>query len=442
MNFFDETILGAGWAGLLYAQKDLKKGVGKISLIEADRKDDCGGLLKSRIIDGFTFDVGGPHLLFSKDKSILSEIVKLLGENYSLRVRNNFVYYDNQFIPYPFENGIYKLSPERRVKFVRGIVERMIYMAKNKDWKPETFLDWITGFFGDYMADEYLIPYNKKIWKRPLEKMAVDWVFTPGRLPFPDLEAMIKSAAGIPNIGYEEQAHFYYPKRGGIQSLYNSLLDKVINDGAEIVYNERVTNIDRLWDGNFSINGKIEARNLVNTIPLPEILILLDRHGENENLASKFDYNSVVIVGVALNSKTPEQTAIYIPDSNVIFHRYTWMSSLTPPLDPNKSNLIAEITVPKGETIDSNRIALETIKNLADIGVIEDENDVIFTKTWVNKYGYPIYTLDHNYVRDEAMHILKENDIISVGRWGSWHYWNTDMVYRAVSDVERSEVDR
>jgi len=40
------------------------------------------------------------------------------------------------------------------------------------------------------------------------------------------------------------------------------------------------------------------------------------------------------------------------------------------------------------------------------------------------------------------MHILKENNIISVGRWGSWHYWNIDMVYRAVSDVERSEVDR
>ena len=43
MSLFDETILGAGWAGLLCAKKDLKKGVGKISLIEADRKDDCVG---------------------------------------------------------------------------------------------------------------------------------------------------------------------------------------------------------------------------------------------------------------------------------------------------------------------------------------------------------------------------------------------------------------
>jgi protoporphyrinogen oxidase len=112
------------------------------------------------------------------------------------------------------------------------------------------------------------------------------------------------------------------------------------------------------------------------------------------------------------------------------------MSSLIPPVDPNKSNLIAEITIPKGETIDSKKIELETIKNLADIGIINDEKDVIFTGIWINKYGYPIYTLDHNYVRDEALNILNENNIISVGRWGSWHYWNTDMVYRAILELK------
>jgi len=440
MNFSDEIILGAGWAGLLYAKQELKKGVRNLSLIEADKKGNFGGLLKSQVIDGFTFDIGGPHLLFSKDKTILSEIIKLLGDNCSLKERNNFVYYDDQFIQYPFENGIYKLSPVKRVKFVYGIIERMIYMAKNKEWKPETFLDWITGFFGDYMADEYLIPYNKKIWKRPLEKMAADWVFTPGRLPFPDLEAMIKSAAGIPNIGYGEQAHFYYPKSAGIQSLFNSLFDKIINDGIEIFDNERVTNIDIISNGNFSINGKFETRKLVSTIPLPEVLLSLDEHDNNVNLASKFDYNKVVIVGVALNSKTPEHTSVYVPNSNIIFHRYTWMSSLIPPSDNSKSNLIAEITIPKGEKIDLRRIESDTQKNLADIGVIADEDDIIFSKTWVNKYGYPIYTLDHNDIRNEAMRILKENNIVSVGRWGLWHYWNTDMVYKAVSDISKEEV--
>jgi len=49
----------------------------------------------------------------------------------------------------------------------------------------------------------------------------------------------------------------------------------------------------------------------------------LDGHDNNVNLASKFDYNKVVIVGVALNSNTPEHTSVYVPNSNIIFHRYT-----------------------------------------------------------------------------------------------------------------------
>ena len=206
-----------------------------------------------------------------------------------------------------------------------------------------------------------------------------------------------------------------------------------MNNGAEILDNERITNIKKLSNGDYSINGKIETRKIINTIPLPEILLSLDKSKQIEKLACKFDYNSVVIVGVGLNSKTPGQTSIYVPDPKIIFHRYTWMSSLIPPTDTNKSNLIAEITIPKGEIIDTKKIASETIKNLADIGVIKDEQDVLFTKTWVNKYGYPIYTLDHNEVREKAMHILRENGIVSVGRWGSWHYWNTDMVYKAIS---------
>jgi len=38
------------------------------------------------------------------------------------------------------------------------------------------------------------------------------------------------------------------------------------------------------------------------------------------------------------------------------------------------------------------------------------------------------------------MLILKENNIVSVGRFGLWYYWNTDMIYKAVSDISKEEV--
>ena len=161
----------------------------------------------------------------------------------------------------------------------------------------------------------------------------------------------------------------------------------------------------------------------------------LDDENNYSDLAEKFDYNSVVIVGVAIKKKTPNQTTVYVPDSRIIFHRYTWMSSLVPPKEQDNSNLIAEVTVTKNEEVNLENIVKKVIKGLLDIGVIKDETSMLFTKAWFNKYGYPIYSLDHNEVRKEAFRILDHYGIKTVGRWGSWYYWNTDMVLKAVNSM-------
>lgn len=435
MYVFDEVVLGGGWAGLLYSRQSLSRNAAtkpRLGVIEKDKKDELGGLLKSKVIDGFTFDTGGPHILFSKDKQVLSDIVSMLNGNSVMRKRNNFVLYHNKLINYPFENGIYALEPEVRVQFIKDIIKQMISLAKNDEWTPSTFLDWIKGFFGDKIANEYLIPYNEKLWKRPLDKMAADWVFTPGRLPFPKLDDMINSAAGIPNVGYNEQSFFYYPKRGGIQALYNSLLNIVKDLGGQLIAGEKVSKVERKRNKLYEINDTIKTNNVINTLPLPEILRCIGDSAEMNRLSDKFDWNRVVIVGLALSRKTPDQIAVYVPDPTVIFHRYTWMSSLIRPKKRDKSNIIAEITIPKNDNPDLHRIVDKTIKGLADLEVISDEEQVIFSKAWLNEYGYPIYSIDHKETRDLAMALLNEFGIKSVGRWGSWHYWNTDMVFNAV----------
>ena len=435
MQYSNISILGAGWAGLLLAKKIIESSVNDISLIEATNKEELGGLLRTEVIDGFTFDCGGPHLLFSRNEKILSEITDLLRGNCSKRFRNNFVFYKNQYIPYPFENGIYRLSPDERIKFVKGIIERMISVSKNTNWKPNNFLEWITGFFGDYMADEYLIPYNKKIWKRPLDKMASDWVFTPGRLPFPELENMLSTVAGIANIGYKEQSYFYYPNSGGISTLFYALYNMLAEKGVNFILGERVSRLITKPEGNCIINNKIGAKKVISTIPLPELLLSLDYGNDYRKLSERFDYNSVAVIGIAIKRKTPNRIAIYVPDPKIIFHRYTWMSSLSPQKDEEVSNLIAEVTIPKGEGFDQNKMRKDVIQGLLDMHVVEDEKEILFTKMWFNRYGYPIYSIDHNEIREEVMHVLNAYGIKTVGRWGSWHYWNTDMVLKEVNEL-------
>lgn len=429
---FDLGILGGGWAGLLSAY-EYKKNFpdSNVIVFEACETDSLGGLLRSEIIDGFTFDIGGPHILFSRNKEILKEIVSFLGDNVRLIERKAYIFFNNKFIPYPFENGIYTLDPVKRADIGYGIISSMLNIAHNPEWKPSTFKDWIYGFFGKTMGSDYLEPYNRKIWKRDPEEMDSDWVFSPGRLPFPDLQDITKSISGIESVGYKEQSMFYYPKKGGIQSLYNSLLEVVKSLNVEI---KASTKVDRAVKkgGKWLINDKYECRNIINTLP-PRILSnILGSPKEISGIVQKFDYNRVIVVGVTLNKISPYQHAVYVPRSDIMFHRFTWMNNLTDDAPTGKSNLIAEITLPMNKKIDLEEITRLSIEGLKKMNIIQKESEVIFTRVWMNEFGYPIYSNGHNDLRQAYFNYLNQVGIFTVGRWGSWHYWNTDKVFEAV----------
>jgi protoporphyrinogen oxidase len=60
---YDLVVLGGGWSGLLVAKKAIESGTKNLAILESADAGSEGGLLKSEMIDGFTFDCGGPHLL-------------------------------------------------------------------------------------------------------------------------------------------------------------------------------------------------------------------------------------------------------------------------------------------------------------------------------------------------------------------------------------------
>ena len=159
---YDFAILGGGWAGLLCGYEAAKKFPdSNITILEASDDNNLGGLLKSEYIQGFTFDTGGPHILFSKNKGILGKILGFLGDNVQKIERHSYVYYNDKYVPYPFENGIYVLEPELRANIGRDIIASMLKNEKDPTWTPTTFKDWIYGFFGNTMGSSYL---EEPIW--------------------------------------------------------------------------------------------------------------------------------------------------------------------------------------------------------------------------------------------------------------------------------------
>jgi len=431
MNSYDIAILGCGWAGIVTGYFVLNN-YPYIDVICIDRDNELGGLLKTVIVNGFQFDVGGSHVIFSRNQEILNEMISFLSTNIIEHHRKAYVYLNGIFVPYPFENGIWLLPSEIRAKISISFVEALIERFKNKNWRPNNLYEWIYGFFGKEIAKLYLEPYNEKIWKRSLDYIDVDWIYTPGRVPTPDWKDILRSCAGIPTEGYKEQSRFYYPLKGGIQSLYEAVIERALAKGLKIVRGEIIRNIKRIGD-EWIINNRIRAKRVISTIPLNELIEALDPTSHIAKLARELDYNSVAVVGLALKKRAPNMHWIYVPNKDIVFHRYAWISNYSPYATPDNNSysaIIAEITAPPNHRIDVTKLVEQTMEGLKNLGIIsESEKEILFTKVWTHKYGYPVHTISSNRVREELLGYAKELGIEVAGRWGSWRYLNMDQIY-------------
>jgi len=331
--------------------------------------------------------------------------------------------------PVSFENGIYALPAELRIKHGLSLLRALISSSGEK---PRNLREWIINTFGEEVAKDHLIPYNEKIRKRPLEQISADWAYIPGRLPLPSLEDIVKAIAGLPTVGYREQAVFHYPRKGGIVEQWKAAYRRAEELGVKFLQME-VREVKKVGS-EFLINGVVKADKVISTLPLRETPAIFGLSEESFSVAERLDYNSVVVVGVGLNSPAPKQHWIYVPDRSVPFHRYAWISNYGENLPPNKSALIAEITVPPSERVDVDALKHETVRWLMELGIVR-EKDIVVVASWFHKYGYPIYTLSHSKDTRIIEEELRETGVITFGRWGNWQYWNTDKIYEKSMDL-------
>ncbi|MEM1990702.1 MAG: FAD-dependent oxidoreductase [Candidatus Bathyarchaeia archaeon] len=424
----DVAVLGGGWAGVVFAL-ETKQIFPNVEIVVLEKSSILGGLLKSVSINNHIFDVGGSHVIFSRDKTLLERILSFLGGNFIIHQRCAKVLLGSIFVPYPLENGLYVLPPEERAEALIHFLEA--WTSRDESWVPKTFKDWIYGFFGKWVAEKYLIPYNEKVWKRPLDEIDVDWVYMPGRLPIPDWRDLVKSAIGIPTIGYVEQSIFYYPKYGGIQALFNSVANKAEKLGVKFVKNFAVSRIKRS-SNEWVINDKVRAKRLINTIPIKELVNTLDGPEEVVKASEGLDYNKVAVVGIALKKSAPKQHWIYVPNSDILFHRYAWISNYSPENSPKgESTILAEITLPPDKKVNIEELTNKVVEDFEKLNVFK-RDEMLFANAWMHEYGYPIYKIGHKEKREIIMAWLKSQNIISVSRWGCWQYWNMDRVYQDI----------
>lgn len=425
-------IIGGGLTGLSIANMLYSE-----SMV-FERESECGGLCRSLQKDGFTFDYGGSHIIFSRDEEALNYLVSLLGENKNKRKRNTKILFKGNYVKYPFENGLYQLPLQDNYECLLSYIENLLQKSNGKLKNPSNFEEWMYFTFGKGITEKYLLPYNKKIWNYDPKLMNLEWI--DGRVPEPPVEDVIKSSLGIDTEGYTHQSHFYYPKVGGIQSIIKVLEKSIF---PTIMTNFEVKIIKKNSSGKWIVSdGKKEYEfdQIISTIPIQELLkILSEVPIEITNAINDLKYNSLITVMLGVNvSKLNDISWLYIPDCNLLFNRISFPSNYSDNVSPTgKSSILAEITCSEEDPIYnmSDYEILDTVINQLDNINIIDKNTVCFSDVRHLKYAYIIYDLNYNKNMGIVTRYFKELGIDLVGRFSEFRYLNMDACVRSAMGI-------
>ncbi len=416
-------VLGGGLAGLAVAANSRSD----CEVLEAD--SHTGGHCRSLVRDGYTFDLGGPHIMFSRDRGILGYMIELLAGNVAEKRRHNVVYYDGRYVKYPFENGLHDLKPEDRFECLNSYLN-------NDHPSPTNFREWLYHTFGTGIAEKYLIPYNEKIWNIPATQMAFDWV--EGRVPRPPAEDVIKSAVGVETEGYTHQLDFSYPVTGGIEALPGALARKC----GSITRNFRV---NRLWreEGTWRVSNGHDVKcfdRIVSTIPVHELVHALnDVPDDILRRAGDLRFNSLITVMLGFETDNPPPyTAIYVPGDSFMFHRLSFPLNFTDFGAPEGCAAIsAEITTLPDDRVyrlGDDEIIERVIDGLSRMNLIDPER-VNFRHVCHTRYAYVLRTFDYRENLDVVLDYLDGRGITSVGRNAEFEYLNMDQAIGHALDV-------
>jgi len=427
-------ILGGGLTGLtlgFHLKKDFE-------ILE--KNSECGGLCRSLVEKGFTFDYGGSHVIFTKDKEVFNLYRKLLRGNWKRKRRNSKILFKGRYVKYPFENGLYQLPKQDNYECLLTFMQNLIERGRGKVKKPTNFQEWMYYTFGKGITEKYLIPYNRKIWNYPPNKISLGWL--ENSIPMPPAQDIIKSSLGIKTEGYSQNLIFYYPIRGGINALVKPMEEKL---KGRIKYNFKVKSVKRESNKFIVSNGREEKKydGLVSTMPLPELIDSMHNVPKDVMNAKKsLKYNSLITVMIGVNEKKLNNVSwMYIPrEEDGDFNRLSFPFNFSKYVAPEgKSSIMAEITCLPNDEIwkqSDDRIVNKVVKDLEKIGMLQSSK-ICYKSIRRSQYAYIIYDMDYKKNTSKVFNFLEKSKIESCGRFAEFKYINmAACIRRAIDKAE------
>lgn len=394
-------ILGAGPAGLTVANILMQARITDFLILE--REEAAGGLCRSVDVDGAPFDIGGGHFLDVRRPNVNAFLFGFMPEDeWDKYERNSQIVVNGNMVNHPIEANIWQMKIEEQVEYLKSIAVAGCNLGTEM---PKRFVDWIYWKLGSKVAEDYMIPYNQKMFNKELNQLGTYWL---EKLPNVSFEETLRSCLEKKAYGMQPgHAQFYYPKKYGYGELWRRMAE-VVKDNIE--YGKVVKGIDfNTKTVTTTDEAKYQADTIITTIPWMEFVEIIGMPDDIKESIGELKYSSIQTKYFAERLDTSCHW-IYYPDPALSYHRILVRHNFCPGS--------------KGYWTETNSERID----------MEEPDDHF---KYMNQYAYPLNTIRKPQIMKKLLSWSRAHGVIGLGRWGEHQHYNSDeTVYLAMTLAE------
>lgn len=409
------AVIGGGISGVSIA-KMLNK---THEVVVYEKESTPGGLIRCEDLNGNLYHKIGGHVFNSKNPEVKEWFWKHFNKEKEFRKtkRKAKILIGGKTIGYPIENYLYQLDEEIIERVISDILE-LNQKEYQSPFSYPNFEAFLKGNFGHTLYNLYFKPYNYKIWKTDLSKVALEWL--EGKLPMPNYKETILS-----NILQKEEtdmvhSSFFYAKEGGSQFIINRLAE-----GLKIECSFPVSSL-KFIDSQWVINEDKAFDTVVYTGDVRKIHQLVDIEDSTfkKEADSVKNLQSHGTSNLFCECDETDLSWLYLPDEELKAHRIIYTGNFSE--SNNRGTGRKTCVVEFSGKITEEEMTKELIRlpgNLKSIKANYEAN------------SYVIQEKDTRKKIQQLKNKLEPNSFFLLGRFAEWEYYNMDKAIEAALDL-------
>ena len=130
---------------------------------------------------------------------------------------------------------------------------------------------------------------------------------------------------------------------------------------------------------------------------------------------------------------------IYFPDREFVFYRVGFYSNFLSRRSSQKpTSIYTEVSYSSYRPLERRNIERKILRDLVRAEILSPKDKISVKYAVDIKYAYPLYDFDRQRSIEVIQKFLRENNIYSIGRFGSWEYFSMEDVILQAKDITRN----